>query len=115
MSAGEKAAEKVAQTKATTNGQVKATGAALKETTVPVVYIGPTIPGVVMTNTILREKGNELKQICEKMPEIKTLMVPVADLAKARKELETEGTPAKICYNRAVEHLAEKGVRDGDL
>ena len=49
------------------------------------------------------------------MPEIKTLMVPAADLARARKELETEGTPAKICYNRAVEHLAEKGVRDGDL
>ncbi len=56
MSASEKAAEKVAQTKATTNGQVKATGAALKETTAPVVYIGPTIPGVVMTNTILKEK-----------------------------------------------------------
>lgn len=111
MSASEKAAEKVAQTKATTNGQ----GAALKETTAPVVYIGPTIPGVVMTNTILKEKGNELEQICEKMPEIKTLMVPAADLARARKELETEGTPAKICYNRAVEHLAEKGVRDGDL
>ena len=36
MSASEKAAEKVAQTKATTNGQVKATGAALKETTAPV-------------------------------------------------------------------------------
>ena len=59
MSASEKVAEKVAQTKATTNGQVKATEAALKETTAPVVYIGPTIPGVVMTNTILKEKGNE--------------------------------------------------------
>lgn len=115
MSASEKAAEKVAQTKTATNGQVKATGTAVKGTTAPVVYIGPTIPGVVMTNTILKEKGNELEQICEKMPEIKTLMVPVADLARARKELETEGTPAKICYNRAVEHLAEKGVRDGDL
>ncbi|MFQ8879458.1 MAG: hypothetical protein ACLR7N_13720 [Roseburia hominis] len=47
--------------------------------------------------------------------ELNTLLVPVADLAKARKELETEGTPANICYKKAVEHLARKEQENGDV
>ena len=115
MSTVEKVTEKVTQQKNATTGQSKSTGAVVKETTAPVVYIGPTIPGIVMTNTLLKKQGTELAQKCEKMPELNTLLVPVADLAKARKELETEGTPANICYKKAVEHLARKEQENGDV
>lgn len=79
-------------------------------TTNTVVYIGPTIPGVVTGNRIFSNGINkELKEEVDKMPTIGNLIVPISGLAKARNQLSKKDTPMNICYEKVQQYLKEKG------
>lgn len=68
-----------------------------------VVYIGPSIKNVVSTGTVYNNGlPAKLTQETEKQPVIKSLLIPVDELAAAQKELATPGSALAVIYNRVV-------------
>lgn len=67
-------------------------------------YIGPTIAGVIQTNTIYAgsvktaQKGAELKLAVKSCPGIVKLIVPGDQLADARQRVKTKGDPLYKAY-----------------
>lgn len=56
-----------------------------------VVYVGPTIEGIVLTGTAFR--GGYPPKVCteiEKKPYLADLMVPISELAEARKKVRDQ-------------------------
>lgn len=83
--------------------------ASVKTVPVTVVYIGPTIPGVVTTNTIFNNGiSNELQILTGELPAIKELIVPVDKLVGARAKLRDRKSATSICYEKALLY-AKKG------
>lgn len=76
---------------------------------VTVIYIGPSIPGVVTTNTIFNNGiSTELETLKGKLPAIKELIVPVDKLVAARAKLRDRKSATSICYEKALLYT-EKG------
>lgn len=76
-----------------------------------VMYIGPTIPAVATKNTVFNNGlPAELQKEIKAVPAIGALVVPIAKLAKAKKEIETKNTALEICYRKVEKHIKEKGV-----
>lgn len=67
-------------------------------------YIGPSITGVIQTNTIYAgnvkeaQKGSELKLAVKSCPGIMKLIVPGNQLADARQRVKTKGDPLYKAY-----------------
>ena len=80
--------------------------AAVSKTEETVAYIGPTIPKVATRGNIYGGgiPGNLTKKI-EEIPAIKELLVPVTQLAKARKEVRTEGSYLNTIYAHVESEL----------
>ena len=59
---------------------------------VSVMYIGPSIPGVVRTSTVFKNGvlPEALKKCVEAKPYMKKLLVPLAELSAAIKELNSD-------------------------
>lgn len=111
MSTTEKATEKTTEkTAAVANTTEKSKKVVLQETVnEQVVYIGPTIPGIIVANTILSNGiTKELADAKNEVPAIGTLIVPIRKLAYARKRLELRDTPESICYEKVLKYLTEK-------
>ncbi|MFR4350574.1 MAG: hypothetical protein ACLT3H_02775 [Roseburia sp.] len=111
MSINEKATGKTAQEDSAKKmaEQNKVIGKAENKSVVPVAYIGPTIPGVVIANTIFSNGvGEVLKKECEKLPVIGSLIIQIKDLAQAKKQLEEKDTPINIYYTKVQQYLKEK-------
>lgn len=67
------------------------------------VYIGPAIKGVVSSGTVYNNGVPEaLIQEMVEQPVIKSLLVPVEELADARRELTKPGSALKIIYDKVV-------------
>ena len=89
----------------------EATGVALERATgreaVPetVVYVGPTIAGLASYGTIFNNGLPEgLKTAIEKMPAFRGLLVPLANLAKASKEIETKSGATYVLYTKVANY-----------
>ena len=68
------------------------------------VYIGPTIPGVVLAGTVFNNGYPvKLKEAIETQKALSMLMVPASGLAKARQELKRAGSVLKVCYEKVKE------------
>lgn len=68
-----------------------------------VVYIGPSIKNIVSTGTVYNNGlPAKLTQEIEKQPVIKSLIIPVEELAAAQKELATSGSALAVIYSRVV-------------
>ncbi len=65
--------------------------AATKTQGVTVMYIGPSIPSVVRTSTVFKDGilSEALKKCVEEKPYMKKLLVPLAELPAAMKELNS--------------------------
>ena len=63
---------------------------AAKEKTITVMYIGPSIPNVVQASTVFKDGilPETLKKCVEEKPYMKKLLVPLAELPAAMKELK---------------------------
>lgn len=73
-----------------------------------VMYIGPRFPNLVEANVIYNNGiPNELKELIEKNPAMKKLLVPISQLSKARQKVKEEGSALNILY-KETEKLAKK-------
>lgn len=88
---------------------VKARSKTAMKRTEQVMYIGPSIKGVASTNTIFNNGlPDRLIQKIGEEPVIGTLIVPVKDLAEARKEINEPASAIRACYEQVLFYL-EKG------
>lgn len=82
----------------------------LVETTKSVMYIGPTIKGVVSQNTIFNNGlPSSLEEKKKEIPALYSLVVPIEQLAQARKELKERNSVIGTCYKQVLLYLNEKG------
>lgn len=74
-----------------------------------VAYVGPTIRGVVQPGTIFNNGlPDALQKKVKENPVLRSLLVPVRELGKARKELQNETTAISACYKKAASMLDKK-------
>lgn len=67
------------------------------------VYIGPSIKNLVSSGTVYNNGVPEaLIQEMEDQPVIKSLLIPVEELAEARRELAQPGSALKIIYDKVI-------------
>lgn len=90
----------------------------VEEPVLRLVYVGPALPGgELKTNAILigrrSEIQKELKQVLEKIPQVLDLLVPLNQLAEAKKKLKKGNRNAlKETYLR-VEAAAKESKKEG--
>lgn len=71
---------------------------------VPMAYIGPTIPGVVIAGTVFNNGYPEkLKEEMRRETAIGKLLIPVKHLVSAKQELRRPGSAIQVCYERVRE------------
>ena len=76
-----------------------------------VMYIGPTIRGVVKSGAVFSGGiPKKLEKLEEKKPIIKNLIVPRSGIVQAKKNVDTEGTVTAIAYDR-ISALSETEIR----
>jgi len=63
----------------------------------PQIYIGPTLPGGVLSANTIFKNGlpPHVEQLQQERPEIKNLIVPVSDLSGARQRIAGHGKEAQ--------------------
>lgn len=64
-----------------------ATKKAAAEVKEPVMYVGPTIPGIAAQNTVYTEMPAAAKTAAETLPDFNNLFIPVRDYPEANKML----------------------------
>ena len=70
----------------------------------PMIYIGPTVPGTVISGTVFNNGYPvKLKAAMETQKALSRLMIPASGLAKARQELKKTGSILKVCYEKVKE------------
>lgn len=73
------------------------------------MYIGPTIPGIVRSNTIyMGELPNRLKELIGELPVINNLIVPIEALPEAKKALAEKGSVENVAYKRILDYRKER-------
>ena len=103
----------VTEEKATAAAVTEDTTTATEKTKVApvqqVIYIGPTIKGVVVENTVFSNGlPEELNKKMQEVPAMKSLLVKVEDLARAKRCMNLEGSAENMCYKKVIESM-EKG------
>lgn len=76
------------------------------------IYIGPTIDGIAIRNTVYEKLPEPLEAAIKKAPYLSGLCVPISELSKALKQISSKsGTTYKL-YIKALKESAEitKGV-----
>ena len=80
---------------------------AMQKHTEPVVYVGPTVPGVATRNTVFNNGlTQELKDAQDKEPAFKGLVVPVSSLATATNDIASKRGATYTFYERAAKYKA---------
>lgn len=73
------------------------------------MYIGPTIPGIVRSNTIyMGELPNRLKELIGELPVINSLIVSIEALTEAKKALAEQGSVENVAYERVLNYRKER-------
>ena len=64
------------------------------------IYLGPNLPGGRLTNATTFRGGipDYLTDLLEGLPEVETLIVPVAEMASVQSRIRTPGTPEYQAY-----------------
>lgn len=77
------------------------------EETKPLIYIGPTVPGIARNNQVFTngELPKELTVKIEEETAIKALIIDVDQLAKADQQIKKENTALNVFYKKALRHL----------
>lgn len=78
-----------------------------------VIWLGPPIKGVVSSNKIFKNGlHSDFTIFCEKLPAAKHLIVPINDVAKARKEIQTKDSTKYICYQKVLRNITKEGENE---
>lgn len=77
-----------------------------------VMYMGPTLRGVVRSGTVF-EGGlpKNLSRLAEKRPVINNLIVPLAETVETKKAINTEGTAEAVAYDK-IEALSRSEIEE---
>lgn len=71
------------------------------------IYIGPTLDGIAIRNTVYEELPKPLAAAIKKTPYLSGLCIPVSGLASAMKQMNSKsGTTYKL-YTKALKERAE--------
>ena len=82
-----------------------------KKTESPVMYLGPTIRGVVKHGAVFNGGIPErLGKLAGKKPVVKQLIVPLPDIVKVKTAIDTEGTAEAVAYDM-VEALSDVEIK----
>ncbi len=77
-----------------------------------VMYMGPTIRGVVRNGAVFSGGiPKSLEKMAEKKPIIKNLIVPLSEIVQVKKDVDTEGTVAAVAYNR-ISGMSEEEIKE---
>lgn len=71
------------------------------------IYIGPTIDGVAIKNTVYDEPPQALTAAMQKWPYLSGLYIPVSEYAKAARQIDSRNGAAYKFYSMALEDRAE--------
>ena len=68
------------------------------------MYLGPTITGVVRRSTVFKEGilPKKVKECVEQLPMMEKLFVPLGDISKASKELKKEQSVLGTIYTQVA-------------
>ncbi len=71
------------------------------------IYCGPNIPGGALQRYTVFKGGlpTHLGDLYEQCPPIKSLFVPVQELARVEQAIATKGTPEQVCFQEVVNTL----------
>lgn len=94
--AAKAAAETKTEEQAAAAQEVKAAG--------PVMYVGPTIAGVAIQNTVYTEMPDGAKEAAEAVPAIRNLFIPVTDYPKAQRMIREGKGYIRSAYKKALEY-----------
>lgn len=74
------------------------------------VYVGPTIAGIVVQNTIFNNGiSSLLKEAIKEMPGLESLLVPISELPSAMKEINSKKGALYMLSERAKQYRPKKG------
>ena len=77
----------------------------------PVMYLGPTIRGVVKYGAVFSGGiPKRLEKLAGKKPIVKQLIVPLSDIVKTKTAIDNEGTVEAVAYDK-IEALSEAEVK----
>lgn len=71
------------------------------------IYIGPTIDGVAIKNTVYDELPQALEAAIKKRPYLSGLCIPITGLANATKQITSRSGAVYKIYTKALEERAE--------
>lgn len=76
------------------------------------IYCGPNIPGGMLQRYAVFKGGVpvHLGGLFDKCPAIKLLFVPVANLSRVERAIETKGTPENAYFNEILQFISKGGV-----
>lgn len=70
----------------------------------PMMYVGPTIPGVAVQNTVYTEKPEALEEAQKECPEIGNLYLPIMKYAMAEQMIRKKTGYIYTAFNKALEY-----------
>lgn len=71
------------------------------------IYIGPTIDGVAIKNTVYDEPPQTLTAAMKKWPYLSGLYIPISDYAKAERQINSRNGATYQFYTMALKDRAE--------
>ena len=71
------------------------------------IYIGPTIDGIAIRNTVYEELPQSLAAAIQKAPYLSGLCIPISGLASAMKQISSKSGTAYELYTKALKERAE--------
>lgn len=82
-----------------------------KNNNAPVMYLGPTIRGVVKSGAVFSGGlPGRLAKLIGKKPLVKNLIIPLSGIVKAKKAIDTEGTVEAVTYDK-IAGLSEAEIK----
>lgn len=77
-----------------------------------IIYCGPNIHGGILQRYTIFKGGlpTHLEDLFKKCPAIKSLFVPVTELARTEKAIATKGTPENALFNEVLKFISKGGA-----
>lgn len=76
----------------------------------PLMYIGPTVPGIAIKNRVYEEIPESLKEAIKEVPEYGNLLIPITEYPEAELMLSTGKGYAASAYKKVAD--LRKGGND---
>lgn len=77
-----------------------------EQATEAVIYVGPTLPKIASYAVFKDGVPKHVEKVMERIPEMRSLFLPVSEFAQRRGELNEVGSPLYVAYQTVA---AQKG------